>query len=426
MVYKSMTTLLAVAASLSDAALLTQVTRLAGRERETTAELIAFLAELDSRRLYLGAGCSSLFTYCTQILHLSEHAAYGRIEAARAARRFPVIVDAVAEGALTLTAVCLLVPVLTEGNHLELLAAARFKSKRDVEQLVARARPQPGVPSSVRKLPSSRPVVQEDNAAHGHVTASRTGDGPHALLAAPQDPGPTAAPACTPSKGRPSKIRQLAPERYKVVFTMSREMHDKLRRAQDLLRHSIPNGDAAAIFDRALTLLVENLEKKKVAAVSCPRPGRSSSSSSRHVPAAVRREVWSRDQGQCAFVGTRGRCAERGMLEFHHVVPFTAGGQTTVNNLQLRCRAHNAYEAELSFGPRVLREVRAPYEAATRSGPSSQLTKVDRGRGKCRVTQRRATRVVGITHLDGGKNSKVPDQARAAWMSDCGLYQWNR
>jgi hypothetical protein len=156
-----------------------------------------------------------------------------------------------------------------------------------------------------------------------------------------------------------------------VVFTMSCEMHDKLRRAQDLLRHSIPNGDAAAIFDRALKLLVENLEKKKVAAVTRPRPGRSSCSS-RHVPAVVRRDVWCRDHGQCAFVGTSGRCTERGMLEFHHVVPFAAGGQTTIENLQLRCRAHNTYEAELCFGPRVLREAAALYASATRSGPSSE------------------------------------------------------
>jgi hypothetical protein len=80
-------------ASLSDAALLAHVGTLAERERHVTAEVIASLAELDARRLYLGAGCSSLFTYCTEVLYLSEHAAYGRIEAARAARRFPLFLN---------------------------------------------------------------------------------------------------------------------------------------------------------------------------------------------------------------------------------------------------------------------------------------------------------------------------------------------
>jgi len=146
-----------------------------------------------------------------------------------------------------------------------------------------------------------------------------------------------------------------------VQFTISRETHDKLRCAQDLLRHSIPTGDPAVIFDRALTLLIEDLEKRRFAASARPRAPQSSPRSSRHIPAAVRREVWARDEGRCAFVGTNGRCVERGFLEFHHVVPFALGGETTTENLQLRCRAHNAYEAELYFGPSMVREVAAPF-----------------------------------------------------------------
>jgi hypothetical protein len=157
-----------------------------------------------------------------------------------------------------------------------------------------------------------------------------------------------------------------------VQFTLSGEAHEKLRRVQDLLRHSIPDGDPAAIFERALTLLLNNLEMQKLAAVARPRPARSARSGSersRHVPSAVRRAVWARDEGRCAFVGTNGRCGERGFLEFHHVVPFADGGGSTVENLQLRCRAHNAYEAKLYFELSVVREAKATYGSA-RSGPS--------------------------------------------------------
>src|SRR5688572_11087719 len=97
---------------LSDAQLLANARRLANAERYATADLIVALAELDARRLYLGEGCSSLFTYCTQVLHLSEHAAYGRIEAARAARRFPIILDLFSNGSINLTTVGLLRPHL--------------------------------------------------------------------------------------------------------------------------------------------------------------------------------------------------------------------------------------------------------------------------------------------------------------------------
>src|SRR5262245_42901304 len=98
----SMTNNIHPLAAMTDDELLARVCNLAQRERAATVHLIAALAELDSRRLYLGGGYSSLFTYCTQALHLSEHAAYGRIEAARAARRFPVILDLLVEGAVTL------------------------------------------------------------------------------------------------------------------------------------------------------------------------------------------------------------------------------------------------------------------------------------------------------------------------------------
>ena len=348
MIQRDMTMSLSLFAVLSDDDLLARVGALAAGERRGTAELVASLAELDARRLYLGAGCSSLFTYCTQVLHLSEHAAYGRIEAARAVRRHPLIFQRLAEGSLTLTSVCLLAPVLSEQNSLELLDAARHKSKREVEQLVARVRPQPPVASTVRKLPApvARPApIARSEAESCAVTA------PAPLIAEPAVPNPS----------RRSVVRPLAPETYKVQFTLSRDGHDRLRRAQDLLRHTVPNGDVAVIFERALALLVEDLEKKKLAATARPHRGRPTSLGSRHIPAAVKREVWKRDGGRCAFVGTQGRCTERGFLEIHHVVPFADGGEATVENLQLRCAAHNAHEAELWFGAGGVKEEAGAY-----------------------------------------------------------------
>jgi 5-methylcytosine-specific restriction endonuclease McrA len=109
-------------------------------------------------------------------------------------------------------------------------------------------------------------------------------------------------------------------------------------------------------------VLLADLEKAKCGAAARPRAARPAVSGSRHIPAAVRREVWKRDRGQCAFVGTHGRCSERGFLEFHHLRPYADGGATVVDNLELRCRAHNVHEAERCFGDRwpLLREARAP------------------------------------------------------------------
>jgi hypothetical protein len=169
---KEMTTMISSVSDLSDRDLLVHFQRAAADERHATTQLIALLTELDARRLYLGEGCSSLFTYCTKVLHLSEHAAYGRIEAARAARRFPVILELLAEGAVTLTTIGLLAPHLTAENHAEVFASARHKSKREVEQLVARLHPRPDLPATVRKLPppkSSPGSIREVAAASAVV-----------------------------------------------------------------------------------------------------------------------------------------------------------------------------------------------------------------------------------------------------------------
>src|SRR5580765_6120420 len=140
-------------ALMSDAELIAATVRLAGNERRATAELLALLAELDVRRLYLGQGCASLFTYCTQVLHLSEHAAYHRIEVARAARRFPIVLTLIADGSLTLTSVALLRPHLVPDNHERLLLAARHKSKREVEHQLACLAPRPVAKTLIRRLP---------------------------------------------------------------------------------------------------------------------------------------------------------------------------------------------------------------------------------------------------------------------------------
>jgi hypothetical protein len=351
--------MLSAVAQLSNTELLARVTHLAEREREATAALIAHLAELDARRLYLAEGYSSLFTYCTQVLHLSEHAAYGRIEAARAARRFPIILERLAEGSVTLTTVGLLAAHLTPETHQDLLDMARHKSKRQVEELVARLRPQPPVPASVRRLPTASPPPARPPAL-AEAAASRQPAADTHGVASP----PVPAPAPAPPPARPAVMAPLAPERYKVQFTASAETYEKLRLAQALLRHQIPDGELGMIVDRALTALLADLAKNKFAATARPRGSHGPAPGSRHIPAEVKRAVWLRDGGRCAFVGAKGRrCAEQGFLEFHHVVPYAAGGEPTADNLQLRCRAHNGYEAELYFGRRTpsgVREARAP------------------------------------------------------------------
>lgn len=149
---------------------------------------------------------------------------------------------------------------------------------------------------------------------------------------------------------------------------------EKLQLAKEMLRHALPGGDEDAIVDRALTLLLADLARKAFADTDRPREPRGTKAGSRHVPAHVRRVVWVRDLGRCAYVGTGGhRCTERGFLQFHHVKPHEVGGPATVENIQLRCGRHNRYEAKVyfrreeSFGEEVVSEGRPAYGAGGRA-----------------------------------------------------------
>ncbi len=288
-----MNELLGLAASLSDAALIAEIDTLAVKDRDVTTRLIASLAEFDARRLYVGQGFPSLYSYCTEKLRLSEHAAYSRIEAARTAQRFPLVLDLLASGEITMTTVVLLSKHLTNENHVQLLEAARHRTRREVELQVA-------------------------------------------ALGGPRDLRNTLLP--------------LGEGRHRLEVTISDETRQALHRLQELLRHRFPDGDLSKIVEEAIRERLVAVEKQRLAAVRRPRAHGLEVSHTRHGPAAVKRAIWARDKAQCAFVGTEGRCPERAFLELHHVIPFSHGGATSVDNLQLRCRTHNVYEAELQVG----------------------------------------------------------------------------
>jgi 5-methylcytosine-specific restriction endonuclease McrA len=337
---------------LSDQELLARLGALAGRERETLAELLAHLAALDARpSVYAAQGCGSLYTYCTQALRFSEDAACNRIDAARVCRRFPVILDMLASGAMMLTSVRLLRRHLTPENHRAILDQAKGATLQQIEILVAALAPQPDAPSLVRKLPAA--------------TIPAPAPAAQVATSVPPELSPVTRPSpALPAAGPRPTVRPTAPERYRVQFTIGQGTHDKLRTLQALLRREIPDGDPGAIFDRAVTLLLEHVENKKLGVTARPRSRppirretdnediRTPPPPSRDVPRAVKRAVWKRDGGQCAFLSVGGRrCTERTFLEFHHVKAHAKYGPATVDNISLRCRPHNQYEAELVFGP---------------------------------------------------------------------------
>jgi hypothetical protein len=333
---------------LADGTLTRDLHALIARDRSTTAQLLAHLAEFDERRLYLPAGFPSMYVYCVEELRLSEDAAYKRIQAARAGRRFPALFIAVAEGQLNLTGVGLLAPHLTLENVAEMLEAARGRKKAEIEEWLARRFPRSESLPMLEVLPSASPRPGSQ------LAPAQVGDGlgpEKAVIGAPQP-----------------RLSPVAPDRFMLQVSIGRETREKLEHAQALLSHQIPTGEIAEVFDRALDALIMRLEKQKFAASGRPRPP-GGSGSSRHVPAHIRRAVWDRDEGQCTFVSDDGhRCPSRKFLEFDHVEPVARGGQASMTGIRLRCRAHNQYEAERVFGAEFMRRKRREATKRSRAG----------------------------------------------------------
>ena len=365
--------------SISDDVLLARIAELVGRSRRAEAELVWHLAEVDRRRLYLREACPSMHVYATTRLHLSDAEAYLRITAARLSRRFPMVLDMLADGRLHLSAIAKLAPHLREDNAEVLLGRAARRSKRDIELLVAELAPRPDVPSRMRRLPDApavRAAVTADEFRPDGVSCREVTD-----VAASTEPGAVTgtAPALniaspmtdtSPPRVAAAVMAPIAPSRYKVQFTASGELHDKVERARGLLRRQVPDGDLAVIFDRAMTLLVRKLERVRFAATETPRKAVHEADPtplSRRIPDPVKRAVWARDEGRCTFRDRKGqRCPARERLEFHHLVPFAQGGDHSPSNVTLRCAGHNAYQAVLDFGAAFMARKRRGARASER------------------------------------------------------------
>ncbi len=323
---------------LDDDKLLEQLRALVVRSNETEAELIEHLAEVDERRLYL-PNHTSMFAFCTGELGFSEAAAENRIAVARAGRRLPRVIAMLRSGAIHLSGLRVLVPHLTDEGADALVDQARGKSKRAIEEIVACHAPRPAVPQSIRKVPERR--VPES-----------------AVPPATPEPGPLfkPQPELTPPP-KPAVVAPLAPDRYHVQLTASRELRDKIEQAKALLRHQVPNGDLATILDRALTVLIAKVKKERFGVGRKPRAGKlpEGPATSRHIPDAIKRAVYERDGGTCTFVGTDGkRCQEQGFIQFDHLDGFARREEHVASRIMLRCFRHNEYAAELMYGPELM------------------------------------------------------------------------
>jgi len=335
-----------VAPALLDAATLSRrLAELAGDERAVQVEFLLHLEEFDRRQAWLEAGYPSLWEFCLRVLHLREGAAARRIRAMRVLRRLPDLATPLRDGRICLSTVGLLDPVLTAESAEELVARAAYKTKAEVEELVVSLRPRSAPRDGVRRLAERQEAVPS-------------------LLLATTTAAPTPTPTAIAAPAQPTRptVRPVAADTWSLRVTVDAGFKQELDQLTELLSHKVPGGDLAAVLREAVHCAIEKHGKRKGAvepsrkrarkAPASPPPAALRAGQPREpVTAEVRRQVWRRDEGRCAWVGPDGhRCGSRWRVEVDHIEAAALGGPSTPENLRLACGAHNRLHAEQTFG----------------------------------------------------------------------------
>jgi hypothetical protein len=395
----------AAPSSLSPGALARRLRELAGAERDAQVDFLLHLDEFDRRLAFREAGYDSLWTYCLRALHLREGPAGRRIGAMRVLRRFPALEGPLRDGRLCISTVTLLGPLLTLENLDDLIARAAYRTKAEVEHLVASLQPRAAPRDGLRKLPeraetaalaSTAPaeVIEPPAASLVSVPFAIAPPAPRSNLGSPAEPHVHAAAAPRPEPSHPAaEVRPVSRDEWSLRVTLDTTLKAELERLKELLSHST-GGDLAAVLREAIRCGIEKHGKRKgavrparerrtCAAVTAaekeatPAMATKRAGNRRHVPAAIRREVWDRDGGRCAWTSEDGRrCGSRWKLELDHVRPDAFGGEPTADNLRLTCRTHNALHAEQVFG----RDHMATF-CRTSSGRSSRESRSSASQG---------------------------------------------
>jgi len=353
--------------ALSDADLTRDIKFSAQRDRHCLAKTLVHLAEFDRRQLCVREGGESLFAYCTRVLGYDEADAFRRIRAARAVNRFPAIVPLIEEGKISVATIAVLSPYLKPENYRAWLAAAGGKSRREVEAMIAARYPQAERPDYLRRFPQSSVHFAPPPPPHAleAIPSSSPQPSPSTAAANAPDSGEnleTLSPTPPPGGSRPHEWQAIVPvslERIRIGFDAGIAVMGLINRARQLLRHKYPEGRLEDVVREALEMLLDRKDPQRrltLKPASAVRDGAAAQpegprepralrdlKAGRYIPAWVKKIVWERDDGRCAWRFPEGTvCGSKDWIEYDHVKPFAKGGRSdSPRNVRLLCRLHN-------------------------------------------------------------------------------------
>jgi len=305
--------------ALSDEELLASAQCVYRRSREITALLVRHLVLIEERRLHLKAAYPSLYEFCVREWGMSNSSASRHSTAAKLAAKYPQILERLSANRLHMSTLVRMKHFIDDDTVDELLDLIEGKSRYEIDELLADLSPEADMPSRMRKLPEYR---------------TRDSFG---------------------GRRRRRDLEPMGDARYRVEFTADRELRDAIEHVRDLMRYTNPTGELLEIIRFCVRAGLDLLKRRRMGVVRSPRSGpdgnRPRLKKTKAVPAAVRRAVFARDGEQCTYHDESGkRCCATTLLELDHIISPLHGGLDTVENLRVRCFAHNRLHAEEVFG----------------------------------------------------------------------------
>jgi len=370
------------------------------RERGALTDFLLALAEFDRSRLWVQLGHANLFDFLHRELGLSRGAAHYRKVAAHLVQRYPEMVEPLREGKLCITVVLELARVITPENSAVVLPQFFHRSKQEAKAIAVGISPAAVIPR--------REVVTEVSRSTGVQPVER--EGTHLV----QGAAPTA----------PMQLEPLTPGLRRLHMTVSKQFIDKLDAARRGQGHAQPGASAEKVIEAALDLLLAQQAKRR-AEVKRPQKNPRPAKKPGHVPAAVKRAVWSRDDGKCTWpLDSGGICGSTLRLEIDHVVPRGRGGASTVDGCRLLCAAHNQLAARQVYGDDWMDQftdrvqVKAPIareDAASWIYPQPSRTFASSSASRLRSSRSFVKRAV-TSRMMAEAPTMAPASSRTSWM----------
>lgn len=287
---------------LSDQSLLQETFLLSGKERETTALLVKYLAEIERRKLFVECGFTSIFAYCTEKLKMSEGQAHRRIQAARLLNQIPRIDEKIKTGQLNLANISKM--------------AGHFKDQ---------------------KTP-----IQEKEKILGQIENKNARQVDQLAIGLWGDE------AVKPKE----VVKPISKTQIQVSVTLDEETLGLLNELKGELLHKGVKDLAGVIKELCKERKEQKLkERNKALTFAQNETVATSKSISRAIPRPIRRQVFIRAQYKCehaTFVTQEAAptaCGSTFGLEIDHIKPWSHGGTHDAANLRVLCQAHHSRES---------------------------------------------------------------------------------